>query len=170
MAVLRPLWNRVDRRSGRRYVTFGGHSESLQGRSGALTPSGLLALLVVSSLSLGGCESRNGPASQGVARAEIVLGGRGTEEHVVPSRVVVQVGGSVVFRTADSRVHTVEFSAVGMTSEVRDFLRRTNQLRSPPLLERGTEYTVSFEGAPPGFYPFSVQGPGAPVDGAVVVE
>ena len=103
-------------------------------------------------------------------RAEIILGGRGTDEHVVPNRVVVQVGGSVVFRTADSRVHSVTFASSGMTAGVESFLSRTGQLRSPPLLERGTEYTVRFEGAPPGFYPFVVEGPGPPVEGAVVVE
>jgi plastocyanin len=151
-------------------VTPGGQREVLHGRPGALTPSGLLALLLVMSLSAGGCDSRSGPANQAVARAEIVLGGRGTEEHVVPSRVIVQVGGSVVFRTVDSRVHTVEFSPSGMTAEAQSYLRRTGQQRSPPLLERGTEYTVTFEGAPPGFYPFLVRGPGVPVEGAVVVE
>lgn len=170
MAVLCPLRDGRECRSGRRDVTLVGQLEVLHGRPGALERTGLLALLVGVFLCSGSCDTRGGPASQAVERAEIVLGGRGTDEHVVPNRVVVQLGGSVVFRTADSRVHTVTFTAAGMTAEVLDFLNRTHQLRSPPLLERGTEYTVTFEGAPPGFYPFLVEGPGPPVEGAVVVE
>ncbi len=102
--------------------------------------------------------------------AEIVLGGRGIEEHVVPTRVVVRAGGRVVFRTADHRLHTVEFSPDGMAPDAFRFLEGSGQLRSPPLLERGTEYTVTFDGAPAGFYPFHVVGPGTRVEGAIVVE
>jgi len=144
-------------------------AEVLHGRPGALMRFGLPVLLTVILGSAAGCGPA-GPASQATERAEIVLGGRGTEEHVVPNRVVVRVDGSVVFRTADSRVHTVLFSVDGMSPDVLTFLRQTNQLRSPPLLERGTAYTVSFEGAPAGFYPFRVEGPGEPVEGAIVVE
>ena len=140
-------------------------------RPGAPSP-GLFRFATVVLLSasiLSGC-GESGPESQAVERAEVVLGGRATEEHVVPGRVVVHSGGVVVFRTVDRRLHTVEFAAGGLAPEALAFLERTGQMRSPPLLERGTEYTVSFEGAPAGFYPFLVFGPGTSVEGAIVVE
>jgi len=102
--------------------------------------------------------------------ARIVLGGRGAEEHVVPTRVRVSGEGIVQFETVDGRVHTIEFFADSLQPDAREFLLNTGQLRSPPLLERGTIYEVSFAEAPPGYYPFFAQGPGSAVSGAVFVE
>ncbi len=121
-------------------------------------------------LSLGACQAPATRSDLAVDTAEIVLGGRGSQEHVVPSRVVVRSGGEVVFRTVDNRVHTIAFEPDSMGPAVLEFLRSTRQMRSPPLVSRGTLYRISLEGAPPGYYPFWAKGPGPPVLGALFVE
>lgn len=101
---------------------------------------------------------------------EIILGGRGAEEHVVPQNIAVRSGSEVHFVTADNRVHTVHFQLEDMAEAARQFIQSTEQFSSPPLITRGTRYIVSFENAPRGFYPFTVRAHGEPVAGAVVVE
>ena len=118
----------------------------------------------------GACEAREGSLGPAPDTATVVLGGRGTVEHVVPPRVRVAQGGVVQFQVVDGRIHTVEFSSDSLPPLALEFLTTSGQLRSPPLLERGVVYEVSFEGAPPGYYPFRVQGPGRPSPGAVFVE
>ncbi len=54
-------------------------------------------------------------------------------------------------------------------AEARAFLRETDQVASPPLLDRDTRYVISTAGAPPGRYPFVVEGNGRPARGALVV-
>lgn len=128
------------------------------------------ALLWTLGIALGACEARAPGSSMAVDSAEIVLGGRGSEEHVVPSRVIVRSGGAVVFLTVDNRVHTIEFQSDSLSAPIRAFLESTVQLRSPPLLTKGSVYRISLVGAPPGYYPFLAEGPGPPVLGAIVVE
>jgi hypothetical protein len=128
------------------------------------------ALLLTFGIALGGCEARASGSSMAVDSAEIVLGGWGSEEHVVPSRVIVRSGGAVVFLTVDHRVHTIEFQSDSLSAPILAFLESTAQLRSPPLLARGSVYRISLAGAPPGYYPFIAEGPGPPVLGAIVVE
>ncbi len=101
---------------------------------------------------------------------EVVLGGRGAIEHVVPTHIAVRSGSRVDFVTADHRIHTVTFLLDDMTTAAREFLRRTDQVSSPPLITRGTRFVVTFADAPTGFYPFRVRSHGDPVDGAIVVE
>ena len=139
-------------------------------RPGPRLRTGLFLLVLVGAGAATLLVGTDGGESGAEATAEIVLGGRGTEEHVVPTRAIVRTGGTVVFRTVDHRLHSVEFDLDRMAPEASSFLEASGQDRSPPLIERGTEYTVSFEGAPPGFYPFHVRGPGSPVEGAIVVE
>lgn len=129
--------------------------------------TGLLAFLA---LGLPGCDAYAGGVDAAPDTAQVVIGGRATQEHLVPPRVRVAEGGVVEFRTVDGRVHTVEFLPDSLSPEAHAFLETSGQLRSPPLVDRGTVYAVSFAGAPPGYYPFFVQGPGEAARGAVFVE
>ncbi|MCA9736572.1 MAG: hypothetical protein KC645_03010 [Gemmatimonadetes bacterium] len=100
----------------------------------------------------------------------VLLGGRGSEEHVLPERLVVPGGARVRFTTVDRRVHTIRFLLDELPEPARRFLEETGQDASPPLLERGTVFEVWFRDAPRGFYPYLAEGHGAPVRGVIVVE
>ena len=99
----------------------------------------------------------------------INLGGRGSIEHVVPVRVVVLAGDLVQFVMVDRRVHTITFRGDGLSPAGRAFLEETGQISSPPLLQRGARFVVSFEHAPAGEYPFVSEGNGDPAAGSIVV-
>ena len=53
--------------------------------------------------------------------------------------------------------------------EQRDFLERTGQLASPPLLQQDARFVLSFREAPAGRYPFHLRGNRASGDGVVIV-
>ena len=99
----------------------------------------------------------------------VSLAGWGSQERPVPDTVRIGPGAAVVFQTADFRVHSVEFLDGDMAPAQSSFIRRASHLRSPPLVERGSRYVVLFSGAPPGIYPYRVEGFGEPARGAVVV-
>lgn len=99
----------------------------------------------------------------------VVLGGRGAREHVVPTQLTVRPGAVVDFVTVDGRVHTLSFADDSLSAEARDFLRRTGQTGSPPLLDRGARFVLDLDGAPEGRYPFRSEGPGGDARGVIVV-
>lgn len=99
----------------------------------------------------------------------VTLGGRGAEEHAVPSRLDVRPGDAVEFHTVDHRVHTVEFPVDSLSAEHRAFLEESRQRASPPLVRRGTRFLVLWEGAPPGRYPFVSRGHGGAAWGVIRV-
>jgi len=75
----------------------------------------------------------------------------------------------VEFLCVDGRVHSVRFPRDSLTAEAAAFLSRTSQLASPPLVDRGSRFVLTFEGAPPGRYPFLVEGSGGAGQGVIVV-
>ncbi|MFG1691014.1 hypothetical protein ACGF5M_02460 [Gemmatimonadota bacterium] len=99
----------------------------------------------------------------------IVLGGKGRREHLVPTRLEIPQGGIVVIVTVDRRVHTVTFLQDSLSAEAAAFLSETNQMQSPPLLEQGSRFVVSFREAPPGRYPFVSEGHGGTASGIIVI-
>jgi len=107
--------------------------------------------------------------SAGVPIHRFTLGGRGADDRVVPSLVEAAPGDVIHFLSADRRVQTVTFGGEGLGAEAEAFLRRTGQLASPPLVDAGSRFVLSLEGAPLGRYPFRVEGHGDPVGGVVVV-
>lgn len=151
-------------------------------RSGHLS-SLLLALLAAAGLSAG-CGGDSGPPAadpHGELRERlglsddrpvhrVILGGRGAEEHVAPSRLRVPRGAVIEFVAADGRVHTVDFPEDSLELEVAHFLRRTSQLRSPPLVDRGARFILSLERAPLGRYRFRSEGAGGEAWGVIRVE
>lgn len=100
---------------------------------------------------------------------QVTIGGRGDEEHVVPPLLRVPADALVVFVTVDGRVHTVSFAEDSLDLEAALFLERTSQMRSPPLVDRGSRFVITLEGAPRGRYRFRSRGPGGDAWGTLVV-
>jgi plastocyanin len=71
-----------------------------------------------------------------------------------PGNTTVRVSDVVRFISSDAGSHAVAFDGDAMSPDARAFLERTGQLRSPPLLTAESRWVMSFEGAPPGDYPF----------------
>ena len=99
----------------------------------------------------------------------IVLGGQGRTEHLVPTRLEIPQGAIVEIVTVDRRIHTVTFLTDSLSPEAEAFLRETNQMQSPPLLERGSRFVISFRDAPPGRYAFVSEGHGGTASGIIVI-
>lgn len=106
---------------------------------------------------------------EGARVHQVILGGRGSEEHVLPFHVEAAPGDAVEFVTVDNRIHTVLFPPDSLTPGVRAFLLGSSQDRSPPLLSRGSRFVLLLEGAPPGDYPFMSQGHGGLAYGLIRV-
>ena len=158
----------------------------LKGPLRALRPAsraeaGLLVFLIFS-VGLGGCQGTEGEVgdpsaldagalglSSGAQLHRITLGGRGSEEHAVPTRIQASPGDAVEFRTVDHRVHTLEFSSDSLDGEVLDFLDSTGQLASPPLVFRGSRFILRLQNAPPGRYLFLSEGHGGGARGLIEV-
>lgn len=136
----------------------------------------LLGLLLLA----GACEEANRNPPDAVLRDSLGVGeearvwrirvdGRGNRERVAPRVVTVPPGALVEFVTSDRRVHVVSFLPGTMSERAVRFLEETRQLGSPPLVEFGSRFVVSFHGAPPGRYRFVVEGNGEPTEGSVIV-
>ena len=74
----------------------------------------------------------------------------------------------VRFISSDAGSHAIAFDGDAMSPDARAFLERTGQLRSPPLLAAESRWVMSFEGAPPGDYPFRCPTHG--VRGSIIVN
>jgi plastocyanin len=135
--------------------------ERAHARSGVLL--GLLAL--VAGLAVGACEAVGGGATLHLDTAEVQLepgvrvhdvrvGGSADADSLDPVVLRARPGDIVRFITDDHRTHAVAFELVRLSDPVRDFLDRTNQLRGPPLVNRGAAWVVVLDEAPAGRYPF----------------
>lgn len=114
-----------------------------------------------------------GARALGLARGarlhRVVLGGRGSEEHVLPGRIQANRGDAVEFVTVDHRIHTVVFPRDSLTAESFRFLAESGTEASPPLPARGSRFLLRLEGAPPGRYPFLSQAHGGVAHGVIEV-
>jgi plastocyanin len=99
----------------------------------------------------------------------VTLGGRGSEEHAVPTRIQASPGDAVEFRTVDHRVHTLFFVADSLAPELRSYMESTGQMASPPLVVRGSRFIVRLQNAPPGRYLFVTEGHGGSARGVLEV-
>ena len=132
-------------------------------------------------VSLVGCRAEENPDppdpllrdSLGLTESDRVqrirLGSRGGVEVVEPSEVELAPGAYAEFFTRDRRVRTVAFLLDSLSVEQAEFLRSSGQDRSPPLVELDSRFLTSFQNAPPGRYPFVVEGSGEPARGALVL-
>jgi plastocyanin len=126
--------------------------------------SGVLAC-VLAALSLGGCEAVGGGATIELDTASVQLE-RGSRVHEIsvrgvadtdtisPAAVRADPGDAVRFTIGDHRTHAMAFDPGRLAPPIREYLERTNQLRGPPLVNRGAAWVVVLEDAPPGRYPF----------------
>lgn len=94
----------------------------------------------------------------------------GPQEELTPAQVELTGGAWLEFVTADWRVHEVQFEADSLSGPALAFLTDSDQMASPPLVDRDARFVVSFAGAPVGRYPFVVEGNRAPSRGVVVVR
>jgi hypothetical protein len=88
---------------------------------------------------------------------------------VFPLDVELDPGAVLQFVTRDQRVYSVHFEREGMAPGAWAFLERTGQTDSAPLTREGARFVVSFADAPPGPYPFRVEGQARPARGEVRV-
>lgn len=93
----------------------------------------------------------------------------GPIERAVPAALSIDPGAYVEFVTADWLVHEILFETDSLGAAQRDFLVRTQQVESPPLIERESRYVLSFVDAPPGRYTYRLEGNGRPSRGVIVV-
>lgn len=130
----------------------------------------------------GGCQGPEGDLSlrpDSVLMAELGLSDRdevhrivlvgGESEVFSPGEVGIPEGAWVEFVSADWRVHEIRFEVDSLSVAARTFLEESDQVASPPLVDPGTRFVVSFVGAPDGRYPFIGEGNGAPGRGVVIV-
>jgi plastocyanin len=93
----------------------------------------------------------------------------GETERAEPAALSIEVGAYVEFVSTDWMVHEILFDTASLTPAQRTFLERTDQVHSPPLIDRGSRYVLSFVDAPPGRYAFRLEGNGRASQGAIVV-
>lgn len=86
-----------------------------------------------------------------------------------PDSVVVRPGDWVDFVGGDGHPRIIEFELERVDEAPRDFLEGNGVRASPPLLGRDVHWAVPFAGAPPGRYPFRIEGSGETGHGVVVV-
>lgn len=91
------------------------------------------------------------------------------DERAEPDSIVVRPGDYLQFVSSDWMVHEVHFDSVDMDERARSFMALTDQMDAPPLLQRGARFVVSFRDAPPGRYPFRLEGNRGPGRGVIVV-
>jgi hypothetical protein len=94
----------------------------------------------------------------------------GEVERAEPAALSIAAGSYVEFVSADWLVHEILFDTASLSTEQRSFLEETDQLHSPPLIDRGSRYVLSFVNAPPGRYAFRLEGNGRASMGAIVVD
>jgi plastocyanin len=93
----------------------------------------------------------------------------GEIERAEPAALSIEAGAYVEFVSTDWMVHEILFDMSSLTPAQRTFLERTDQVHSPPLIDRGSRYVLSFVDAPPGRYGFRLEGNGRASQGAIVV-
>jgi len=93
----------------------------------------------------------------------------GVRERADPDSILVTPGELVQFVSTDWLVHEVLFELDSLGSEARAFMERRGQSASPPLLQRDSRFVLSFAEAPPGRYPFVLEGNRASGRGVIVV-
>jgi plastocyanin len=93
----------------------------------------------------------------------------GEVERAEPAALSIEAGAYVQFVTTDWLVHEILFDTTGLSPSQRGFLSRTDQMQSPPLIDRGSRYVLSFVDAPPGQYTYRLEGNGTASRGTIVV-
>jgi plastocyanin len=140
-----------------------------------------LLLLAATLIAAGSCEPPPDPdtlpdqllqAELGLTAADrvhrVALTG-GETEQADPVVVSIEPGSHVEFVTSDWLIHEVIFERDSVAGDRWEFLERTDQTASPPLIDKESRYVLSFVGAPVGRYPYRIEGNGGPGRGVIVV-
>ena len=143
-------------------------------------PRARLALVLATLLTAAACEERDPdllPDAQ--LRAELgltdddrvhtVLLSTAEGERAEPDSLEVLPGDLVQLVSDDWMVHEVAFDLEAAAGAARSYLERTGQAHSPPLLQRGARFVLTFADAPPGRYPYRLTGNRAGGEGVIVV-
>jgi plastocyanin len=93
----------------------------------------------------------------------------GEAERAEPAALSIEAGAYVEFVTTDWLIHEILFDSAALTPPQRAFLERTDQMFSPPMIDRGSRYVLSFVDAPPGRYIYRLEGNGLGTRGTIVV-
>jgi plastocyanin len=93
----------------------------------------------------------------------------GDVERSDPAALSIEPGSYVEFVTTDWLVHEIRFEIDSLGTAQRAFMERTDQVASPPLIERESRYVLSFVEAPPGRYGYRLEGNGQAGRGVIVV-
>jgi plastocyanin len=93
----------------------------------------------------------------------------GEVERADPAALSIEAGAYVEFVTTDWLVHEILFDSAALAPSQRSFLERTDQMASPPMIDRGSRYVLSFVDAPPGRYTYRLEGNGSTSRGTIVV-
>ena len=93
----------------------------------------------------------------------------GVAERADPDSIVVQTGDYLQFVSSDWLIHEVRFDSAAMDDRTRSFMVLTDQMASPPLLQQGARFVLSFTDAPQGTYPFRLEGNRGSGRGVIVV-
>ncbi|HSJ31841.1 MAG TPA: plastocyanin/azurin family copper-binding protein [Longimicrobiales bacterium] len=90
---------------------------------------------------------------QGVTLVEVEVR-RAADGDFDPAAIEAHTGDVVRFAATDNGGHAIVFESTALATDARDWLERTGQMRSPPLITSGSAWVVTLDGAPPGDYPF----------------
>lgn len=90
----------------------------------------------------------------GTAVHDVHLGVEDGRARIRPDTVRAEPGDIIQFIAGDDRGYAVVFDRALLADTAAAFLERTDQLRGPPLIQRGTRWIVDLSGAPSGRYPF----------------
>jgi hypothetical protein len=93
----------------------------------------------------------------------------GEIEGAEPAALSIETGAYVEFVSSDWMLHEILFDTASLAPAQRSFLETTDQMQSPPLIDRGSRYVLSFVDAPPGRYAFRLEGNGRATQGTIVV-
>lgn len=86
-----------------------------------------------------------------------------------PRSLSIRAGAWLAFRTDDGFLHTVRFELDSLTPAQRSWMTSAGP-ESPPLVARNARWVISFADAPPGRYPYTLEGNLDAGRGAVVVD
>lgn len=94
----------------------------------------------------------------------------GPRESGTPDHVVVRPGDWLAFRADDGFGHRVHFERDSLQGASLAWAQGRGLSAGPPLIARGVRWLVHFEGAPPGRYPYRLEGNRRDGRGVVLVD
>jgi hypothetical protein len=142
-----------------------------------------LGVALLAALQLAGCQAEPEPDTRprpdSLLQAELgltiedevhrVLLSGGYMERADPAVTSIERGAYVEFVTTDWLIHEIVFDVDSLSAEQLAFLQRTDQVASPPLVDRASRYVLVFAAAPLGRYPYTLEGNGRSGGGVIVV-